>query len=212
MSAAGLGQLAQALLVKSRQHDVALGILQESALRQGHRRTAVAADAKDRDDKALAVGGAGRGEGARAGAVGQQDQFTAFQSGLLDESVGLLDGALGVVADDRHHTGIERIDEIAHGIDVVGQRRGDEGIAGIADQCGLHVAAGCKDVIDLESGAGQARRLDVGGEHGRGKFDGQHACCLVAIQGQGLTLPGRAGQGKAGQQPDQGRQPDAAVA
>ena len=155
---------------------------------------------------------AGSGNCRVADAVGEQDQFAAIKSRLRNQFLRAGDRPLGGVAEHRHDAGIQRIDQVAHGVDVIGQRCGDKGVSGIADQGGLHVAALFEDVVELVARALQAGRLDVGGEHGRGKFDRQHAGCVVLVKRHGLAFPGGAGHGQASKDPGRaGKQCSAAL-
>ena len=200
-STAGRGQCAQCRFLQPRQHDVALGILQESTLRQRHRRAAVAADPKHRNGQPRRMRLAGSGNCRVADAVGEQDQFAAIESGLRNQFLRAGDRPFGGIADHRHDAGIQRIDQVAHGVDVIGQRCGDKGVSGITDQGGLHVATLFENVVELVARALQPGRLDVGGKHGRGKFDRQHAGRIVLVKRHWLAFPGGAGHGQASKDP-----------
>ena len=178
----GCGDRAQARFVESRHDDVAAGVLHEIALCQRYRGTGRGAYAEHRHDEGVRVRLArSRGRvGARA--VGEQDDFAAAQAGLFDQRGGGIDRARGRVAGDRHRARIERIDQVTHRADVIGQRRRDERIGAVADQGGLVVATARQDVVELEARAGQPVRLFILREHAWRKLEHEYARALVAVQ------------------------------
>ena len=115
-------------------------------------------------------------------------------AGLLDQLLRLGRSRGRVIAGDGHRRGIERVDEIAHRADVVGQRRGDVRLAGIADQRGLVILAAFEDVDELVARALEAARLLVLRHHRRGELEREHARGLVAVERHRLALPRGAGE------------------
>ena len=141
--------------------------------------------------------------------VGEQDDFAAVQAGLFDQCGGRIDRARSRVASDRHRARIERIDQIAHRADVVGQRRRDERIRSVTDQGGLVVATARQDVVEFEARAGQPIRFFILCEHAWRELEREYTRALVAVQRHRFALPGGTGQDDTGQCPQQDRERDA---
>ncbi len=130
-----------------------------------------------------------------------------MQTGLVDQFHAEIDRASGIIAGDRHHRRIERIDQIRDRVGIVGQRRDDERIAGVGDQRGLRIAAASEDVGDLVACALEAARLDVLRRHAGVEFERDHARGLVLEQRLRQAFPGGAGKRNAGEYPGRGQQP-----
>ncbi len=206
LATAGGGEFAQRRLVDAREHDVAAVILEETAIGQGDRRARIAADSKHRQRVALPTRTPGRRQRIGPGRVGEQHDLALVLTGLLDECGGAVDRLAGGIALHRHRRGIERLDQMAHGGDIVGERGDDEGGAGIGDQRRLVVAAAREHVVELEARALEAAGFDVLRQHRRRQFEREHPRGLVAQQRHRLAFPRRTGQGQTGDEPTQSGQ------
>ncbi len=181
-------------------------------MRERDRRAGRAADAEHRDGEPGRVRASRGFDRALIGAVGEHDDVAAMKPGLLDQLLRLGDRSRCVIAGDRHRRRIERIDEIAHGADVVGQRRCDVRFARIADQRGLVVLAAFEDVDDLVARALEAARFFVLRHHRRRELERDHARGLVAIERHRLALPRGARECERCERPERDREHDAGAA
>ena len=192
-----LRERGQRRAVELRQHDVSGLVLEEAAVAERDRRTLRAADAEHRHVHAGAARTRGRCVGAVTHTVGEQDDFAFAQAGLMDQLDAKVDGTAGVVARRRHHRRIERIDEAGDRVRIVGQRRDDEGIAGVGDQRDLRIARAFQNVGDLVTRALETARLHVLRGHRGRQLKRDHARGLVLVQRLRQALPSRPCEGEA---------------
>ena len=178
-------------------------------MRERNRRTGRAADAKHRHREPLRVRLARGRDGCVVGTIGEQDDVARVQAGLLNQFFGLLDRTGCAIARDRHRRRIQRVDEIAHGADVVGQRRGDERLAGVTDERGLIILAAFENVDELVTRALESARLFVLRHHRCAELEREHARRLIAIQRHRLAFPRGTGERTARHRPQDDREHDA---
>ena len=174
------------------------------ALRQRDRRAGARADTEHRYGKTARADRAASMPSLPAASA--MRRIRRQRAGLFDPGAAPARCAHCGIAGHRRDAGIEGIDEIAHRLHVVGQRRGDEGIARIADQRGLQVAARI-EVPDC--GARAAARLDVGGQHGGASSDqhAPHRCNSGSFSRSRRTGQRNAGGSRTGREPRRGGSP-----
>ncbi len=205
--AAGARHSVELVLIKFRQHDSAARIFQKPTLDQRHGSALWRADANHRDAHAGGARTLRGGVGVAQRTVGKQHDLAIVKSRAFDELHAKIDRLADRIASDGHDRRIERIDQIRHCVRVVGQRRDDECLAGIGDECGLRIAAAFQDIGDLEARTFEPARLDVLRRHGRSEFEHNHARRPVLIQRLRQLFPRRTGERETGNRPGDDREP-----
>ena len=189
-----------------------LCVVQETTLGQRNRSAVDAAHAEHRDAHAggerLARGGVGGG----IGLVGDQHQRAAFGVCLFDQAHAPVDRRGRVVAVHRHGVRRHRVEQIVEAVRVGGQRRNDEGLAGVTDQRIQASAVGGQQLVRLEPHAVEPARRHVARQHVPRQRDRQHLRRPVDVQRLLDPVPARPGQRQRGQQPGQREQPQRKVA
>ena len=170
-------------------------------MRERDRRALRTADAEQRHAHTRSARTRGCGTCACIDAIGEQYDLAVAYAALLQQLHAEIDRPARRIARCRHHGRIERIDEIGDGIGIVGQRRDDEGVAGIGDQRCLRIGTALQDIGDLESCAREAAWLYILREHRLRQFERDHARGLVLIQRLRQTFPCGAGEGERRQRP-----------
>ncbi|MNE16337.1 hypothetical protein D3C80_1092790 [compost metagenome] len=194
----------EAGVVQARHHDRALGILEELAVFLRDRCALGTADAEHQQARALAAEGLAYALAFLLAERGADQQDAPFAECTLGEQgQGLAHGQVGAMAGLGHDRGLERFEQIAAGLQVIGQRYQGVGTAGKYDNRCLRVAAPLQQVEQLAPGLFQAIGRDVAGEHFR---------CQLQQNDQGVSgflgrllhaLPTGPEQGEQGQQPGQ---------
>ncbi|MCY1231215.1 hypothetical protein D9M72_436550 [compost metagenome] len=207
------GETAQLAAVELGQEDGALVVLEEATVFLGDRRARCRTDSED--SQALRAGAQGL---ANAGllpfveAIGDQQQAALALGSLFQQFEGAGDGQVGAVTRRRHDRGLQGLDQVEAGHQVVGQRHQAMGAAGVDDDCRLRIAAGVQQVAQLASGLLQAARCNVGGKHRRRQLQHHHQRVGAFLRALFHQLPAGPEQCQQAQQPGQAEgQPGQAV-
>ncbi|KSV78826.1 hypothetical protein N185_13015 [Sinorhizobium sp. GW3] len=189
----GLGcglQRLEAVDIELRPDMRAGGVGQEPAVRRLDRTAFCRADAEHHQRVAPLIPTEGR-EGGTLDAVGHE------QDGARHRFVGerffdLLEGLGCVLTLDGHDLRRQRGEVGFDQRGIVAERQHHVGGAGIGEQGGARAFPPVENVLDLQFGAFEPRRRNIGRVHRRVEVDGDCQRCGVLDEGRPFTLPGRA--------------------
>ncbi|MCY1434335.1 hypothetical protein D9M71_503930 [compost metagenome] len=132
----------EAGVVQSWHEDRALGIFEEFTVFLRDRRALGAPDTQHQQTGALAPEGLADAQAFLFIQRGADQQDPALAECALGEQCkGLAYGQVGAVARLGHDRGLERLQQVATGLQVIGQGHQGVGAAGIDDDCRLRIAA-----------------------------------------------------------------------
>ena len=189
--------------VQTGQQDGAVLVLQEAAVVQHDRGAACRARAEHIQANAILELAADGGLFLAAQAAGQQQQAPRALAGLHKKRLGAGHGQIGALPGLRHDRGLERIEQVQGGGQIIGKRHQYMGAAGIDDDAGLRAPPGLQQVAECASCLLQARGRHIRSEHAWRQVEDRHQ--RLALHGRRLlqALPARPEQRQQGQQPGQ---------
>ncbi len=172
MSATGLCDGCQRRVVERGEQGLSAVVAQRATAPIGYRRPGRRADT----EYGNVVSGCAQAPGCAGrlialDAVGNEDDLTALDLGLLQQLLCLEQTEVGAAALGRHDGWIQGPQLGPDGVCIPGQRRDRKGVAGEYDETCLAFRVVREYVFDLEAGAHQARGLQVWREHGTRKVE-----------------------------------------
>ena len=165
------------------------------------------AQAKHLDSVPLRAGAPRLFNCGRIGAIGQQQDRATRITGLAQQPLRPVDGAIDAMTVHRHHVRRQRIEEQRNVVGIVGQRRHGERIVGKCDQCHLPARAQPQQFGQFRPRLRQPVRRQVVGQRRARQVQRDHQRFLRLQQGLRQLPPAWSGQRQRRQRPSHQRHP-----
>ena len=127
--------------------------------------------------------------------------MAASRARLSEQETRLVDGPVGSTGKIRNQVAVEKRKHLGDDPSIIGQRNRDEGLLAEENESNRATRLPLQDVLDLVSGACEARRGHIPGFHGGRHIQGDDQRLDRLRRGGWLPLPGRSGQGQTGRDP-----------